>query len=92
MKNSYNELDLKKVFSFLYKLKISDLMVEAGGVFFANLIKNKLVDEIHLFKSPILIGEKGIPVIKGGELNSINKKLLETNKFDDNLYFKYEVK
>jgi len=92
MKNSYNELNLKKVFSFIYKLKISDLMVEAGGVFFANLIKNKLVDEIHLFKSPILIGEKGIPVIKGGELNSINKKLLETNKFDDNLYFKYEVK
>ena len=92
MKNSYNELDLKKVFSFLYKLKISDLMVEAGGVFFANLIKNKLVDEIHLFKSSILIGEKGIPVIKEGELNNINKKLLETNKFDDNLYFKYEVK
>ena len=92
MKNSYNELDLKKVFSFLYKLKISDLMVEAGGVFFANLIKNKLVDEIHLFKSPILIGEKGIPVIKGGELNNINKKLLETIKFDDNLYLKYEVK
>ena len=92
MKNSYNELDLKKVFSFLYKLKISDLMVEAGGVFFANLIKNKLVDEIHLFKSPILIGEKGVPVIKGDELNNINKKLLETNKFDDNLYFKYEVK
>ena len=92
MKNSYNELDLKKVFSFLYKLKISDLMVEAGGIFFANLIKNKLVDEIHLFKSPILIGDKGIPVIKGSELNNINKKLLETIKFDDNLYLKYEVK
>ena len=92
MKNSYNELNLKKVFSFIYKLKISDLMVEAGGVFFANLIKNKLVDEIHLFKSSIFIGEKGIPVIKGGKLNNINKKLLETNKFDDNLYFKYEVK
>ena len=27
-------------------------MVEAGGIFFANLIKNRLVDEIHLFTSP----------------------------------------
>ena len=92
MNISNNELNLKKVFSYLYKLKISDLMVEAGGILFANLIKNQLVDEIHLFKSPIYIGDKGITVIKGCELSNIKKKLLEANKFDDNLYLKYEVK
>ena len=83
---------LRKVFSILYKLKISDVMVEAGGIFFANLIKSKLVDEIHLFKAPILIGEKGIPVIKGTKLDSIKKKLIETIKFNDNLYSKFEIK
>ena len=58
----------------------------------ADLLKNNLVDEIHLFKAPITIGKKGIPVIKGNDLKNINKKLLETIKFDDNLYFKYEIK
>ena len=92
MKIENKKLNLKKIFSYLYKLKISDLFVEAGGVLFADLIKNNLVDELHLFKAPFLIGEDGIPVIEGKKLNNIKKKLLETIKFDDNLYEKYEIK
>tara|TARA_Y100001970_G_scaffold277480_1_gene381711 strand:+ start:2856 stop:3932 length:1077 start_codon:yes stop_codon:yes gene_type:complete len=91
MKSEKNQLNLKKIFNYIYKLKISDLMVEAGGNFFTELIKNNLVDEIHLFKSPIIIGKKGIPLIKGFNLTNIKKKLIETNKFDDNLYLKYEI-
>ena len=91
MKSENNKLNLKKIFSLLYKLKISDLFVEAGGILFADLIKNKLIDEIHLFRAPIIIGEKGIPVIEGSSLKNINKKLIETIKFEDNLYSKYEV-
>ena len=55
-------------------------------------IKNKLVNEIHLFKAPTIIGKKGIPVIQGNTLKNIKKKLLETIKFENNLYSKYEVK
>ena len=91
MKSENNKLNLKKICSHLYKLKISDLLVEAGGILFADLIKNKLIDEIHLFKAPIIIGKKGIPVIEGSSLKNINKKLIETIKFEDNLYSKYEV-
>ena len=76
----------------MYNLKISDLLVEAGGILFADLIKNKLVDEIHLFRAPVIVGEKGIPVIEGNSLKNIKKKLIETLKFEDNLYSKYEVK
>jgi len=92
MKSENNKLNLKKIFTHLYKLKISDLLVEAGGILFADLIKNKLVDEIHLFRAPIIVGEKGIPVIEGNSLKNIKKKLIETLKFEDNLYSKYEVK
>ena len=92
MKIENNKLNLNKIFTHLYKLKISDLMVEAGGILFSNLIKNNLVDEIHLFKSPINIGIKGIPVIAGNDLKKIKKDLLETIKFDDNLYTKYGIK
>ena len=91
MKTENNKLNLKKIFTYLYQLKISDLLVEAGGILFADLIKNKLVDEIHLFKAPIIIGEQGIPVIEGNSLKNIKKKLIETIKFEDNLYSKYEV-
>ena len=67
-------------------------MVEAGGILFSNLIKNNLVDELHLFRAPIIIGDNGIPVIKENSLINIKKNLLEKIKFDDNLYFKYETK
>ena len=92
MKIENNELNLKKIFTYLYKLKISDLLVEAGGILFSNLMKNNLVDELHLFRAPIIIGEDGIPVIKGKSLNNIKKKLLEKVKFDDNLYTKHAIK
>ncbi len=91
--NTFNDkLNLKKIFTNLYKLKISDLLVEAGGILFADLIKNNLVDELNLFKAPLTIGDDGIPVIEGKKLEDINKKLLEKIKFDDNLYTKYEIK
>ena len=92
MRLENNKLNLKKLFTHLYRLKISDLLVEAGGILFADLLKNNLIDEIHLFKAPFTIGKKGIPVIKENDLKNIKKKLLETIKFDDNLYFKYEIK
>ena len=43
-------------------------------------------------KPQLLSAKKGIPVIEGNSLKNIKKKLLETIKFDDNLYFKYEIK
>ena len=92
MRLENNKLNLKKLFTHLYRLKISDLLVEAGGILFADLLKNNLIDEIHLFQAPFTIGKKGIPVIKENDLKNIKKKLLETIKFDDNLYFKYEIK
>ena len=92
MRLEKNKLNLKKLFTHLYRLKISDLLVEAGGILFADLLKNNLIDEILLFQAPFTIGKKGIPVIKENDLKNIKKKLLETIKFDDNLYFKYEIK
>ncbi len=91
MKIYNNKLKLKNIFSCLYKLKISDLLVEAGGILFSDLIKCNLVDELHLFRSKITIGERGIPLIEGNNLKNIKKKLLETNKFDENLYTKYSI-
>ena len=35
--------DLNKILRKIYKLKISDILVEAGGIFFTNLLNNKSI-------------------------------------------------
>ena len=67
-----NKFNFKNIFSKIYKLKIADILVEAGGVFFTDLLKNKLVDEIHLFKSKKIIGDNGKPAILGKNQTGIS--------------------
>ena len=75
----------------IYSLKISDLLVEAGGIFFTELLNNNLVDEIHLFKSKIIIGKNGKPAIVGKKLSQLNLSLNERKKFNDDIYTNYQV-
>ena len=57
VKLSYVDLDasgrlnLKKVFSKVYSLGISTIVVEGGKSLTSNLLKNKLINEFYLFKS-----------------------------------------
>ena len=85
------KLNLKNIFSKIYSLKISDLLVEAGGIFFTELLNNNLVDEIHLFKSQIIIGKRGKPAIVGKKLSQLNLFLNERKKFKDDIYTNYQV-
>ena len=91
-KNKNNLLNLNKIFKHIYKLKISDILVEAGGIFFSNLLKYKLVDEIHLFKSNFNIGKDGKPMLIKKDLNKENIELIKKKKFDNNYYFKFYFK
>ena len=89
--NKKNKLNLKSIFKKIYLLKISDLLVEAGGILFSDLIKNKLVDEIHIFKSKIIIGQNGKPAILNKKIKDLNLSLKETRMFDSDTYFNYDV-
>ena len=89
--NKNKKLNLKNIFSKIYSLKISDLLVEAGGIFFTELLNNNLVDEIHLFKSKIIIGKHGKPAIVGKKLSQLNLSLNERKKFKDDIYKNYQV-
>ncbi len=88
--NKHQELNLKQIFKLIYLLKISDILVEAGGIFFTELIKNKLVDELHLFKSKIIIGHKGKPAVLNKKLRDLKISLNETKKFKDDKYYNYK--
>ena len=89
--NKYNKLNLNKIFNKIYLLKISDVLVEAGGILFTNLIKNKLVDEIYIFKSKIIIGNYGKPAIWGKKINDLNLSLIKKKKFKDDIFYNYRA-
>lgn len=57
-----------------------DMIVYGGGKFVSSLIKENLIDELHLFINPALLG-KGMPVFQ--EISSMRKlQLLHSQTFD----------
>ncbi len=89
--NKDKKFNLKKIFYIIYSLKISDILVEAGGIFFTDLIKNKLVDELHIFKSKKIIGKNGKPAIWGKSLSDLKLYLSEVKKFKEDKYYNYRL-
>ena len=89
--NKYNKINLKNVFKKIYSLNIADILVEAGGILFTELIKNKLVDEIHLFKSNIIIGKNGKPAILGKKFKNLRLTINEKKNFKEDKYYNYKV-
>ena len=85
-KNRHKQMNLITIFHKIYKLKINDLFVEAGGIFFTNLLKNKLVDELHLFKSQKFIGAMGIPVILDKKISDLKTKEISRKIFGSDVY------
>jgi len=61
------------------------------GIFFTELLNKNLVDEIHLFKSKIIIGKYGKPAIVGKKLSQLNLSLNERKKFKEDIYTNYKV-
>ena len=89
--NKNNKLNLKSIFKKIYTLKISDILVEAGGILFTELQKNNLVDEIHIFQSKIYIGQNGKPAIWGKKIDDLKLSLKDTRMFGSDVYFNYNV-
>ena len=58
----------------------NDIIVYGGGTFVSALIKNKLIDEFHLFLNPSVIGQ-GMSIFKDIE-NMQNLTLIKATNFD----------
>mgnify|MGYP000856613727 CR=1 FL=1 len=57
-----------------------DIIVYGGGKFVSSLIKEQLIDELHLFINPVILG-KGMPIFQN--IKSIqNLNLISSNSFD----------
>ena len=91
-KNKNDMFNLNKILHQIYKLKISDILIEAGGIFFTNLLKDNLVDEFHLFRANFNIGKRGKPMLINQKLSNLNLSLINKKQFTNNFYYKYYIK
>jgi len=55
------------VLSHLAEKGITRVLVEAGQKLNTTFLESGLVDRIYWFKAPVMIGEKGLPVLEGAE-------------------------
>jgi len=91
--SSGNHLDLEKALETIAEKGITRLMIEAGSLGSAFLDKG-LVDYIYWFKAPLVIGETGIPAIKGNSLPlaSLSRyELLTSQHFDNDVLDCYRL-
>jgi len=80
------QLNLITIFKKILSLKINDILVESGGLLFSNLLKDKLIDEIHLFTAPLVIGRSGKPMIIGKKFEDFKFKEILNKKYGKDIY------
>ena len=66
----------------------SRVLVESGLTFLNNLIKNRLVDDLYIFKTNLNLKKKGKNNTTLKYLKSISSKLISINLDNDKLYKK----
>ncbi len=71
---------LKETLHTLKKANGGDMIVYGGGQFVSSLIKEKLIDELHLFINPAIIGQ-GMQIFQDIHAKQ-NFKLLDSNQFE----------
>ena len=83
-----NKNDFILLYKKIYKLGYSRILVEAGLTFLNNLIKNKMIHDLYIFKSSKNLGKKGKNNNTLNYLKKIHPKLLTINLNGDNLFKK----
>lgn len=78
---------LEKALETLYNLGIRRLMVEGGGTLNFELLREGLVDELHVYLAPKIFGGRNAPTLADGdglaESDVLNLKLLDTQILDE---------
>ncbi len=83
-----NKKDLNLLYKKIYKIGYSRMLVEVGLTFLNNLIKNRLIHDLYIFKSNKKLGKKGKNNNTTKYLKKIRPKLLTINLNGDNLFKK----
>jgi len=89
--NSKKLFNLKEIMKKVFNLNINNILVEAGGILFTNLLSNNLVNEIHLFTSVKKFGAEGKPLLVKKSFKNIKLKLTFERNFGKDIYRYYSL-
>jgi diaminohydroxyphosphoribosylaminopyrimidine deaminase/5-amino-6-(5-phosphoribosylamino)uracil reductase len=62
---SGTHLSLPAVLAALAQQGVTRLMVETGGTLAGEMVRQNLVDRLYWFRAPLIIGENGMPALRG---------------------------
>ena len=80
--------DFLILYKKIYKLGYSRIFVECGLTFLNTLIKNKLINDLYIFKNDNKLGANGKNNTSSEYLKRLSTKLIQINLKDDKLYIK----
>ena len=83
-----NKTDFNILIKKIYKLGYARMLVETGLTFLNFLLRNKLVNDLYIFKSTTKLGNKGKNNSNIQILKNISKKQIMINLNGDKLYKK----
>ena len=89
--SSQKTIDLKKLVNLLGQRGINSLLVEGGGKIVKSLIENKLIDELIVHRSGVIIGSNGVSSVftfekNLQEISAFPKMVLQSvTRYNDNL-------
>ena len=83
-----NKNDFKLLYKKIYKLGYSRMLIETGLTFLNSLIKNKMINELYIFKANNKLGKNGKNNSSPIYLKKILPKLITINLNGDNLLMK----
>jgi diaminohydroxyphosphoribosylaminopyrimidine deaminase/5-amino-6-(5-phosphoribosylamino)uracil reductase len=72
-------LDLERALSLLARSGLTEVLIEGGGQLAAALLREGLVDEVHWFAAPKLIGDDGRPALGPLAVGSLSDALALEN-------------
>ena len=86
IKSLKNKNDFKLLFKILYNKGYSRILVETGLTFLNTLIKNKLINDLYIFKTDRNLIKQGKNNNTFRYLKSITYKEISINLSNDKLY------
>ena len=83
--NLNNKKDFYTLYKTIYKLGYARILIETGLTFLNSLLKDKLINELYIFKSDYKLGKSGKNNDTSKYLNKISPKLQAINLNGDKL-------
>jgi len=88
-------IDLNNLLGILYKRGIKKLMVEGGGTVIWSFLNQRLVDDLYVYVSPVIVGGSGTPTMADGEgikSDAIQLEIVELKRLGPGVLFHYKIR